>query len=329
MKKNLSLLLVVQMLFSSNIYSSKIANNAEGLKPTVVGNPTENVIFISPNGNDGNAGTKRHPFATLERAKQAIKNNVGEPITIYLREGYYPLEKSFVLSKNDLSEATPIQVSSYPGERAHIIGGKEIHGFTALDPQSEDYKKFEAEIRDNIMVVDLIEKGIADFGNLSARGFGRDIQPSGLTLYFNEKPMTLARWPNNDWATIDNVPESLEGKGFTYDSNRPAKWLNAPDLWLHGYWKYDWSDTYVKVASIDSAGKTILTEEPYSGYPFTKGKRFYALNLLEELDSPGEWYLDREKGKLYFWPPSDLQNAKVFVSLLQEPLVRIEDVNNT
>jgi len=320
MSKIPSLIISIQMLLLSNVFSNGSVKNLDS--------STEKTFYISPNGNDGNAGTKDNPFHTLERAKFAIKNNMGKAITLYLREGYYPLEKSFVLSKDELIEDTPIVISSFPGEKGHIIGGKEIHGFTALDPQSDGYEKIEPEFRDNILSINLIEKGISEFGELSARGFGRAIQASGLTLYFNEKPMTLARWPNNDWATIKDVPESLEGKGFTYDGKCPEKWLNAPDLWMHGYWKYDWADTYVKVASIDTASKTIITEEPYSGYPFTKGKRFYVLNLLEELDSPGEWYLDRADGTLYFWPPSNIENRKVFVSLLQEPIIQTVELSN-
>ena len=44
-------------------------------------------------------------------------------------------------------------------------------------------------------------------------------------------------------------------------------------------------------------------------------QRFYAYNLLEELDAPGEWYLDRQKGLLYFYPPSDCQEADVRFSV--------------
>ena len=316
-------------------YSAKMAEdvdstapNAEGLNSGRTDNHTGKIYYISPDGNDENIGTKKHPFATLERAKLAIKNNKDNPITIYLRKGYYPLTKSLVLEKEEGAENFPILFCSFPGEKAHIIGGKKVHGFRALDPLSEAYKKIDPEFRDNILMVDLKKEGISEFGNLSARGFGRPIQPAGLELYFNEKPMTLARWPNKDWTTIKDVPEFLNGKGFAYSGNRPRRWLNAPDLWLHGYWKYDWADTYVKIAEIDTTIKTIITKSPYSNYPFTKGKRFYALNLLEELDAPGEWYLDRESGMLYFWPPSDLHVANVFVSLLQEPLIQTKNLKN-
>ena len=288
----------------------------------------EKVFYISPDGNDDNDGTLNLPFATLERAKLAIKKNKGKSITIYLREGYYSLEKTFVLENGDIPENTPILISSFPGEKAHIFGGRQISGFVPLDPNSKIVDKIDTEFRKDILMIDLKEKGITNYGNLSARGFGRHIQASGLELYFNEIPMTLARWPNEDWATIKDVPEELDGKGFSYAGDRPEKWINAPDLWLHGYWKRDWADTYVKVSKIDILQKTILTKPPYSGYPFTKGKRFYALNLLEELDTPGEWYLDRESGILYFWPPSDIKKAKIIVSLLQEPLIQIKNLNN-
>ena len=289
---------------------------------------TGKIFYISPDGNDENSGTKMHPFATLERAKLAIKDNKDTAITIYLREGYYALTKSFVLEKEEVVGDSPILISSFPGEKAHIIGGKKISAFTTFDPLSEGYKKIDPKLRNHIVMINLKTAGITDFGNLSARGFGRPIQPAGLELYCNEKPMTLARWPNEDWTTIKDVPESLNGTGFTYNGKRPSKWLNAPDLWLHGYWKYDWADTYVKVKEIDTTTQTIATEAPYSNYPFTQGKRFYALNLLEELDAPGEWYLDRESGILYFWPPSDLQQTEIFVSLLQEPLLQVKNLSN-
>ena len=286
------------------------------------------ILYISPDGDDRNEGSIKKPFATLERAGRAIEENKDQPVTVLLRQGYYSLARTFTLDKKRMQGEFPVLITSFPGETAHITGGMKIDGFEPLDRLSEEYNKFDPEIRDQVYRVDLTKRGITDYGQLTARGFGRPIQPSGLELYFNEKPMTLARWPNDSWTTIAAIPEELERKGFTYPGDRPARWLNAPDLWLHGYWKYDWSDNYVKVAAIDTVLKRIITEPPYSNYPYSKGKRFYALNLLEELDTAGEWYLDRKCGILYFWPPADPDTAKVFISLLREPLIRINGLNH-
>ena len=51
------------------------------------------------------------------------------------------------------------------------------------------------------------------------------------------------------------------------------------------------------------------------------------MNLLEELDTPGEWYLDRRAGILYFWPPSDIRRGHPTVSLTRD-LVRLDGVSH-
>lgn len=295
--------------------------------PAMPASPAK-TFYVSPFGNDENPGIKTSPFATLDRAVRAVRENPGGPATIYLREGFYPLPRTIVLDQHDSTPEAPLVIRSYPGEQAYITGGQEIRGFEALTPRSRHYDKILPEFRDHVMTIDLKVIGITEFGKLSARGFGRAIQPSGLELYCNGKPMTLARWPNSGWTRIADAPDALHGTGFVYDGNRPSRWTDAQDAWLHGYWKWDWADCYVQIARIDTANKTILTKEPHSSYPYTKGKRFYALNLLEELDYPGEWYLDRDSGTLYFWPPADIARARIFVSLLQEPMLSLQNTRN-
>jgi hypothetical protein len=57
-----------------------------------------------------------------------------------------------------------------------------------------------------------------------------------------------------------------------------------------------------------------------------QGIIYYAFNLLEEIDTPGEWYLDRAQGVLYFWPPSDLNHATVEFGLLAQPMLTLDQV---
>ena len=52
------------------------------------------------------------------------------------------------------------------------------------------------------------------------------------------------------------------------------------------------------------------------------------MNLLEELDSPGEWYLDRATGLLLFYLPGDLSQALTEVSMLEEPLLSLINAAN-
>ncbi|MFC1719086.1 right-handed parallel beta-helix repeat-containing protein [Candidatus Poribacteria bacterium] len=82
----------------------------------------------------------------------------------------------------------------------------------------------------------------------------------------------------------------------------------------------------MKVRSVDLAERTIALEQAHryglkTGLPY---HTYYALNLLEEIDEPGEWYLDRKSGLLYFWPPSDPKTANISVSILESPMVVME-----
>src|SRR6185369_15926793 len=140
--------------------------------------------------------------------------------------------------------------------------------------------------------------------------------PSALELFFNSKPLTLARWPNNGWEKIAATPAGQKGGRFIYNGDRPTRWSKADDIWLHGYWTWNWADSYVKVAALNSATREIITREPHGVYGYKTGGRYYALNIMEELDEPGEWYLDRKTGILYFWPPEPILQSKTFVSIL-------------
>ena len=279
-------------------------------------------IFVSPNGNDKNSGTKDKPVATLARAVEILKNNPkAENATVFLREGIYEIQSTVVLK--DIPKN--LTITSYPKEDVRLIGGRKIEGFVQLDKNSDAYKRLDEKARENVLQIDLKKHGIKNYPDIKPRGFGRDIIPSGLSLFFNGEPMTLARWPNGTWARIKDVPKKLDGKGFVYSGDRPLRWKDNNDIWMHGYWKWDWSDNYVKIKSINTKKKEIITEPPYTRYPYTKGKRFYAFNILEELDSPGEWFLDRNSGILYFWPPSDVKAANMFVSLLTDPMLLLEN----
>ena len=170
--------------------------------------------------------------------------------------------------------------------------------------------------RGSVQQIDLRPLGIHEFGAMKSRGFGRPTTPAHCELFFDGKPMTLARWPNEgEWAQIAGFPEAQAqndghgGKigrledGFSFSGDRPLGWKDTSDLWVHGYWSWDWANSYERVASLDREQRLIKTAPPHGQYGFRKGQRFYFLNVLEELDQPGEWFLDREAGMLYFWPP--------------------------
>ncbi len=288
-------------------------------------------FYVATNGNDGwsgklaapNGRRTDGPFATLERARAELRNlkaagKFKDGGTVHLRGGFYPLEKSFVLSKEDSgTEKSPVVYRAYRREEVRLSGGKEITDFKpATDPAI--LNRLEESARGKVLQADLKALGIADLGDAVTAG-------KRLELFFADQPMTLARWPNDGFVRIVDVMggEPFKSHGiagdkigkFIYEGDRPKRWSAEKELWLHGYWFWDWSDSYEKVDSIVNEKRTFILSPPYHGYGYRKGQRFYALNLLAELDSPGEWYLDRQAGILYFWPPSPVEKNRAVISI--------------
>ena len=288
-------------------------------------------LYIAAKGSDANAGTVAAPFASFERARDAIrkvKKAGGLPkggVTVFLRGGIYERDKPFELAKEDSGTAdSPIVYRSYPGETARIVGGKVVKGWTRVtDPTV--LARLPEDARGKVWQTNLREQGVADLGIVAVQDRKKQKPDQRIELFFNDEPMTLSRYPNDGFMRIvdllggkPRIVRSTRGDSigkFTCDSDRLSRWVGEKELWVHGYWYWDWSDQRHKVKVIDPARRYIEVEEPYHGYGYRKGHWFYALNLLSEIDKPGEWYLDRETGVLYFYPPSPLDKGTAMVSV--------------
>ncbi len=296
-------------------------------------------FHVSPTGNDAWTGTaaaprpaNRGPFRTLKRARDAVRslNLLGElpsgGVTVWVhgvQECSAPLE----LGKSDGGRADAPVVYRGDGKDARLVGGRAVRHFARVrDPAV--LRRLDPAARAHVLVADLRAEGITDFGTLRRRGFGLPVVPSPMELFFQGRPMTLARWPNEGWLTIGSAPAGQNGGRFTYPGDRPRRWAAWEDIWVHGYWTYDWADTYERVASLDAAKREATTAPPHGVYGYTPGKRFYFLNVLEELDQPGEYYVDRAAGRLYFWPPGPVRPGNAVVSLLEAPLVRLSGASH-
>jgi hypothetical protein len=288
-------------------------------------------LYVSSSGSDGwsgtlpspNASKTDGPLASLERGRDAVRKwraaggSAQEPVTVTVRGGAYILDKPLQLLTIDSGTAeAPVVYRSFPGEEVRLIGGRIVPAFKPVtDPAI--LGRLDPSVRSNVVQADLRALGISDFGNAGG---------GGLDLFFGEKPMLLARWPNHGFTKIVDVlgktPVDVRGtKGcvegiFAFEGDRPKRWVDEKDPWVHGYWFWDWSDQRQKIKAIELGQGTIELAPPYHGYGYRKGQWYYAYNLLSEIDQPGEWYLDRESGVLYFWPPAPLASGQAIVSVL-------------
>ena len=266
-------------------------------------------VFVGPEGKDTNPGTRRKPLASVEAARDQLRALGGGKNTITLRAGTYPRTATLALDRRD----SGLTLRGEPGAR--LLGGRILTNWTpAADPRLPE------AARGKVVRVPLS----GNLGTLQRRGFGVSTSPAPPELFVNNIPQTLARWPNNDqWSAMSS---GAEGKfGVTVEPSRLARWVGAEDLWVHGYWTYDWADSYERVVSVDTAARTLTTAPPHGVYGYKPGKRFYALNLIEELDAPGEYWVDRKAGALYAWLPAP---GETVISTLEVPLITITDADN-
>jgi len=290
-------------------------------------------FYVAPDGSDSGAGTESAPFATLERAREAVRvlkeegPLPGGGLTVWIRGGVYYRDAMFELTEQESGTAeAPVIYRACPGEEVRLVGGRTVTGFRPVTDQAVLQRLIPAA-RDRVMQADLRAQGIADFAELKRRGFAWPRHGAALELSFKGRPMALARWPNDGFLRITGVPAGKDGGQFAYEADRPARWQQDADLWVHGYWYHDWADTYERVASIDTQGGIVTTVPPHGAYGYREGQRFYFLNVLEELDEPGEWYLDRTSGVLYFWPPSPIAEGDAVVSLVPG-LISLKDASH-
>lgn len=267
---------------------------------------------------------------------------------MWLRGGTHVRNQSFELTARDSGTPdAPVIYRAVEKEAVRLLGGRVIREFRPVADESV-LSRLDPKARGSVLQADLRLAGIVNFGALRSRGFGRSMTPSHLELFYDGQPMTLARWPNEgEFERIAGFPEGAGqgdehgGKigelkdGFTYSGDRPRGWKNFREIWVHGYWAWDWANSYERVESIDLDQRLIRTAPPHGLYGFRKGQRFYFLNVLEELDQPGEWFLDRESGLLYFWPPQRRTgfqpvppSGEVIVSVLESPLISLNDVSH-
>ena len=284
------------------------------------------VLYVATDGNDGWSGTvaaptadsSDGPFATLERARDEIrKRKAADPdgrFTVLVREGMYSLEAPFSLTAEDSSSgSTAIEYRAYPKESPVLLGGRRITGFKPHDSK--------------------IVK--ADVGSL---GF-RDVH--FRQLFCNGKRQHLARFPNYDpknpyaggWSYVDGKEASLwatiPGEDKRTLAVKPAdlhQWARVTEGEVMIFPRYNWWNNIIRIASLDRE-KRKMTLAGNASYEIRPGDRYYVRNLFEELDAPGEWYLDRETWTLYFWPPAEAASQTVYAPTLQT-IVSMRGVSN-
>ncbi len=333
MRKTALILGILITLMSVNIQAANAVQNTS--------------LFIAPNGNDQNPGTIEAPFKTLEGARDYIRNlkdTKGMPeggITVYLREGDYTLSKTLELDSRDSGTSdAQITYTSYNDEEVRILGGVKADKFEKIS-DSEKIKRLNPDVVDNVYVTDLSVYGVESVSELECFGQSAGTPEfSSVQGFKNGEFMELSRYPNDGYLTVESVlnPGKLnsefsedmanpahEKPEFTYKYDGAKNWKDTDDLWVFAYLAYDWADLFAKIDEINTQTGTIKLYHA-SPYAAAEGRKFYFVNVFEELDSENEFYIDRQENKLYVIS-DDIQNDVYELALLEGDLVKVTNAS--
>ncbi len=285
-------------------------------------------FHVSPGGNDASSGTQAEPFRTITRARDAVRDAQAEGGAAVIIHGgtYFVAEPIEFTAADSGSKQAPVVYRAAKGENVWLNGGIAL-SLDSFGPVTDEAlrKRLGPVARDHVRQRVLSEEEAA---RLSPQwpttwwNYRRGVS-SVNELFAGDHRLPMARWPNEGYATFGDIVVPAEEEGetptFRYEGNRPERWLSAvPEgLWLYGYWRRGYRAEFIQVQSIDAQAKQIELAARNSLGPLETGgaSRYCALQVLEELDSPGEWYVDRQRGILFLWPPKSPAVSRVVLSV--------------
>jgi len=263
-------------------------------------------IYVSPVGMDSNAGTKEAPLKSVQKAIDTAVRMNNEywdgRVTVLLLGGVYELDAPLFVSGD-----AEITITSAPGEKAVLSGGRELRGIAEC-------------VRDGqrMWTVDLPEV--------------RNGKWYFKSLFAGDKRCTRAYLPREGFYWIEDVPgHTLQDQLFDGSDRFIAKdgdmrcFRNLTDAEIHVF--HYWTDEHMPIASYDPQTREVVSSH-YSIFALNddylpRFAKYRVENIMEGLLEPGDWYLNRSEGRLYYLPEEEqtLENTSLIAPVTEQLLV--------
>ncbi len=264
-------------------------------------------LYVAPTGDDANPGTQEKPFASIQRARDVIRERkqsgpLTEPITVWLGGGVYRLSEPLTFTPEDSGTAeAPITYASVPGARAVISGGRPLCGTWTRTPGKPFWQLDLADARDGRWVF--------------------------YSLYVDGQSRTRARYPNYGDKVLRAAGREPGGDPREALQYMPGDvdptWSEPTDIDI--VLLCSWTPTIHRIREIVPECRAVRFHSSHGRTVdfWERNFRFYLSNVFEALDAPGEWYLNRHSGTLYYYPlpGEDMATVEVIAPVLKSRLI--------
>ena len=281
-------------------------------------------FHVSPAGKDSWTGTiptpsadgQDGPLATIAGAREAVQqlkagdDGLHQPVIVHLAAGIYELSETLRFTPEDSGTAEyPIRYIAAAGAAPVLSGGCRITGWKEATH-------------------DGLRCWTADLPNVAAGRW------NFTRIYVNDAPRLRPRLPKTgfyhftglagcantgmDWMNGPDRANFAEGE--------IQNWHNLQDVELISYQL--WFDTHHRIKSLDETTRTMQFHAKSLGSLKDEKNdfaRYFVENIFEALDTPGQWYLDRTAGRLYYLPlPNENIETTVIVAPRITELLRLQ-----
>ena len=318
-------------------------------------------LYVAPDGSDENDGTLDNPLATIEKARDLVRamDRTGRNgITVALKAGEYRVSSLVFTREDGGTKDCPVTYCAYGDGEVILNGGVTLPRDAFTGPTGDIAGRLPADAKERVISVDLSALNVTrdQYGGLYAIGsYNMANKYDGdwtgdlyCELFIDDQRQTIARYPNgtqylytgkvisegkgNDsymssWLDPEHLLRNPESDVYKMDkalSERIKSWKTTDGVWMFGYFSNDWADASTPIGAVDHENLTI--SPAFAAMFGAKEKApYYFFNVPEELDAPGEWYLDRDNGVLYFYPPEDFsENSTVELSLSTDNIIKAD-----
>lgn len=238
-------------------------------------------LYVATTGSNKNKGTAANPFKTIQHALSVAATMQDKDVVVEIAQGKYYIDNTLVLEAEKV-KAKSLQIKNKQGQEVVVSAG------SRLDLHWTPWKG----------------------------GIYQASVPKGVhfeRLYLNGRLQHLARYP--DFDTAARVFHGTAADAIAPD--RVRQWSHPAGGYIHALHAYEWGGFHYRITGKDSDGNLQMEGGWQNNRPNKMHDAFrFVENIFEELDAPGEWWLDKDKNLLYYYPEkdTDLNNALVEVA---------------
>ncbi len=326
---NISVLTTMVFLcfYQFDITMASLTKGAEG---------SDKIIYVALDGDADNSGSELSPFASIDQANSYIKTKLnngeyGEYIVMIEQGTYYNDDKiTFDSSYSKESSVT------YKGiGEVTLSGGIAVTSDMRCEvPDTIKNRIISTDAKSNVIAYDLSSLGLfadASLNNYGSRGFGRLVINGPRELIVNGESQKISMWNDTDKYALGAVSDGDSSNAIVTVGDRASLWTSANDFYIHGYLNNGFADDTIKIDSVINNTQIMLAHKGQYALAPREGVTFYnIINLLEEISVEGEYYIDSQEQKLFWYPPSniDVSKASVEISNKNDLFMSFREANN-